>query len=182
MGHGGYSMGNTQPDPSKKVEEITVDDVIHALTQALDNDKDVFEATRQIDSDPLFGKTKTGGTLGGFNLLNPDYFIKQIYSGADPNSIRMQISSQGYGYGGRHGYGSIHGYGGSHGYAGNYGYGGNSYGYGNQGYGYGSGHGYGGNYGHGGYGYGGNQGYGGSHGYGGNYGHGASQGYGGNQG
>merc|ERR1719414_2909996 len=161
MGHGGYSMGNTQPDPSKKVEEITVDDVIHALTQALDNDKDVFEASRQIDSDPLFGKTKTGGTLGGFNLLNPDYFIKQIYSGADPNSIRMQISSQGYGYGGRHGYGSIHGYGG------NYGYGGNSYGYGNQGYGYGSSHGYGGNYGHGGYGYG----YGSSHGYGGNYGH-----------
>merc|ERR1712066_274372 len=188
MGYGGYNMGSSSAEPSSKVEEITVDDVIEALTQALTNDKDVFESSHQIDADPLFGKSKTGGTLGDFNLLDPDFFIRQMYQGADPNVIRMQIAGQGYGFGGGMGYGSgrpyayggNYGYGGNQGYEGNHGYSGSQGHGGNQGYGgsqgYGVNQGYGGNQG-----YGVNQGYGGNHGYGGNEGYGGNHGYGGSQ-
>jgi hypothetical protein len=124
--HGGYGSGRRRQDGDEdekekeedqyKVEEITVDDVIEALTLALTNDKDVFESSYQYDADPLFGKTRTGGTLGDFNFLDPQYFIKQIYNGNDRRGYR----SPGYGYPsnfrnsvyGRHGgHGGVGGYG-----------------------------------------------------------------------
>ena len=38
------------------VDEITVDDFFDAIIESLDNDKDVFEYNKEINSDSWFGK------------------------------------------------------------------------------------------------------------------------------
>jgi len=177
------------------VDEITVDDLIDSLIEALKNDHDVYTSSNEMYSDPLYGKTKFSSPYGGMNYLNPDHFIDQIYG----NPYGMSLTQ--YGFGGQgfpiapqqqnHGYGN-QGYGmnPSHGqsgygtqnqgsYGGHGGYGQNQGGYGGQG-GYGQNQG-----GYGGQGsYGQNQGgYGGQGGYGQNQGgYGSQGGYGQNQG
>merc|ERR1719470_260177 len=61
------------------VEEITVDDFFDAIIEALDNDKDVFEYNKEVNSDAWFGKQSFGGLVDGFKFINPMKFINRIY-------------------------------------------------------------------------------------------------------
>merc|ERR1719369_670060 len=61
------------------VEEITVDDFFDAIIEALDNDKDVFEYYKEVNSDAWFGKQSFGGLVDGFKFINPMKFINRIY-------------------------------------------------------------------------------------------------------
>merc|ERR1719154_1002532 len=61
------------------VDEITVDDFFDAIIESLDNDKDVFEYNKEINSDSWFGKQSFGGLVDGFNFIDPTKFINQIY-------------------------------------------------------------------------------------------------------
>merc|ERR1719158_2055607 len=61
------------------VDEITVDDFFDAIIEALDNDKDVFEYNKEINSDSWFGKQSFGGLVDGFNFIDPKKFINRIY-------------------------------------------------------------------------------------------------------
>jgi len=61
------------------VDEITVDDFFDALIEALDNDEDVYEYNKEINSDSWFGKQAFGGLVDGFKFINPWKFINQIY-------------------------------------------------------------------------------------------------------
>merc|ERR1719347_2317081 len=61
------------------VDEITVDDFFDAIIEALDNDKDVFEYNKEINSDSSFGKQSFGGLVDGFNFIDPKKFINRIY-------------------------------------------------------------------------------------------------------
>jgi len=61
------------------VEEITVDDFFDAIIDGLDNDKDVFEYNKEVNSDPWFGKQTFGGLNDGFNFVDPWKFISRIY-------------------------------------------------------------------------------------------------------
>jgi len=61
------------------VDEITVDDLFDTLIAAIDNDKDMFEFNRELNSDPWFGKQMFGGRTDGYNFVNPWKFIDQIY-------------------------------------------------------------------------------------------------------
>merc|ERR1719318_773931 len=63
------------------VEEITVDDFFDAIIEALDNDKDVFEYNKEVNSDAWFGKQSFGGLVDGFKFINPMKFINRIYGG-----------------------------------------------------------------------------------------------------
>merc|ERR1712212_1067840 len=61
------------------VDEITVDDFFDAIIEALDNDKDVFEYNKEINSDSWFGKQSFGGLVDGFKFIDPKKFINRIY-------------------------------------------------------------------------------------------------------
>merc|ERR1712183_1183949 len=61
------------------VDEITVDDFFDAIIESLDNDKDVFEYNKEINSDSWFGKQSFGGLVDGFNFIDPTKFLNQIY-------------------------------------------------------------------------------------------------------
>merc|ERR1711970_198985 len=61
------------------VDEITVDDFFDSIIEALDNDKDVFEYNKEINSDSWFGKQSFGGLVDGFKFINPNKFINRIY-------------------------------------------------------------------------------------------------------
>merc|ERR1711970_1458062 len=61
------------------VEEISMDDFMETLIEALDTDADVFESDRQISSDPWFGKQKFSLGPNGIKLGNPMDIFKDIY-------------------------------------------------------------------------------------------------------
>ena len=77
------------------VKEITVDDVIDALIQALKNDRDVFTSTSGVYSDPIYGKHKFSTPPAGLNYLDPDYYLEQIYGSPYGMSLTQ------YGFGGQ---------------------------------------------------------------------------------
>merc|ERR1711934_856061 len=140
------------------VEEISMDDFMETLIEALDTDADVFESDRQISSDPWFGKQKFSLGPNGIKLGNPMDIFNDIYGNPGFGFPGPMKRMRPYGKGGFGGYGKG-GYGGyakgGYGGYGHGGYGGNAKdGYG--GYGKGGYMGYGmvnyGGYGHGGYG------------------------------
>ncbi len=59
-------------------EEITVDDLMHSLVEALSNDKDAYEFNSETYSDPYTGKVKSGGELGGLSFPDPQVFLSQV--------------------------------------------------------------------------------------------------------
>merc|ERR1719370_1882472 len=61
------------------VEEISMDDFMDTLIEALDTDADVFESDRQITSDPWFGKQRFSLGPNGIKLANPMSIIDDIY-------------------------------------------------------------------------------------------------------
>merc|ERR1719234_2017564 len=61
------------------VEEISMDDFMETLIEALDTDADVFESDRQITSDPWFGKQRFSLGPNGIKLGNPMDIFKDIY-------------------------------------------------------------------------------------------------------
>jgi len=75
------AVGQAGDDSSKgkHVDEITVDDLMTSLIDALDNDKDVFEYEREVTSDPWFKKQGFGGVKNSFSFIDPWMFIDQIY-------------------------------------------------------------------------------------------------------
>jgi hypothetical protein len=77
----------------KKVDEITVDDFMSLLIDALDNDKDVYTHQSEITTDPILGKEKFSSGKGGINYIDPWIFIKQIYG----NPYGMSLGQYGYG-------------------------------------------------------------------------------------
>ena len=151
--HASHLLPVQKPKQEKKVEELTVDDLMESLIKALTNDKgtvnnyDVFEFKEHKINDPYLGKTSHGGRIGGLNFPDPNLFLNQIYG--SPYGIGLgpfgspkyepQYAYGGYGYGG-HGFpGSFgHGYEQHGGYGPDYGY----YGHGSHGAhgGYTSGH------------------------------------------
>merc|ERR1719510_938865 len=137
------TIDNKEQFENYKTNEVTVDDIINMMVEALENDEDIVESDKTLHASPYGRQHYHNSWPVAKNYIDPSLIIKKLISP--------------YGLSGYHGYG---GYG--HGHTG-YGYGG--YGYGNNGHGYG---GYGHDHGNGGYGHG-NGGYG--HGYGG-YGHG----------
>ena len=60
-------------------EEITVDDLMDVLIEALSKDKDAFDYNREINSDPWFQKQAFGGFTDKFSFIDPWKFIDQIY-------------------------------------------------------------------------------------------------------
>merc|ERR1711875_171407 len=72
----GLGFGASKND---HVDEITVDDFFDSIIEALDNDKDVFEYNKEINSDSWFGKQSFGGLVDGFNFIDPKKFINRIY-------------------------------------------------------------------------------------------------------
>lgn len=118
----------------EKVDEITVDDLMTSLVEALSNDNDFFEYSSSTQSDTWFGKTKHVFADPGVNAVNPDYFIKSIYGNPYGLSRGQYGFADGVGWPTRqqylpHGYSSSSDYGYSGGYSGGY----NSY-YGGGGY------------------------------------------------
>merc|ERR1711934_666559 len=61
------------------VEEISMDDFMDTLIEALDTDADVFESDRQITSDPWFGKQKFSLGPNGIKLGKPMDIFNDIY-------------------------------------------------------------------------------------------------------
>merc|ERR1712055_1082368 len=61
------------------VEEISMDDFMETLIEALDTDADVFESDRQITSDPWFGKQRFSLGPNGIKLGNPMDIFGDIY-------------------------------------------------------------------------------------------------------
>ena len=61
------------------VEEISMDDFMDTLIEALDTDADVFESDRQITSDPWFGKQRFSLGPNGIKLANPMSIFDDIY-------------------------------------------------------------------------------------------------------
>merc|ERR1711928_55441 len=61
------------------VEEISMDDFMETLIEALDTDADVFESDRQITSDPWFGKQRFSLGPNGIKLGNPMSIFNDIY-------------------------------------------------------------------------------------------------------
>merc|ERR1712121_532545 len=84
-------MGNAH------VEEITVDDLMTSLIEALDNDKDVFDYEKEVTSDPWFKKQGFGGTKHSFSFVDPWMFINQIYG--SPFGLSNAQSTYGRAYG-----------------------------------------------------------------------------------
>merc|ERR1712112_219007 len=180
---GGYGMiGLPEMDFMNKVdldsknghvEEISIDDFMETLIEALDTDADVFESDRTITSDTWFGKKKSSSGPTGIKFSDPMDIFNDIYGnprfgmpgGMGPFGRMGRIRR--YGMGGFGGYGKGGGYG-MGGYGGGFGYNYTfpSYGYGGYGMGgYAGGFGYNytfPSYGYGGYGMGG---YGGGFGY-----------------
>merc|ERR1712112_424276 len=72
----GLGFGASKKD---HVDEITVDDFFDSIIEALDNDKDVFEYNKEINSDSWFGKQSFGGLVDGFKFIDPKKFINRIY-------------------------------------------------------------------------------------------------------
>merc|ERR1712025_135481 len=72
----GLGFGASKND---HVDEITVDDFFDSIIEALDNDKDVFEYNKEINSDSWFGKQAFGGLVDGFKFIDPTKFINRIY-------------------------------------------------------------------------------------------------------
>merc|ERR1719209_764242 len=60
-------------------EEISMDDFMDTLIEALDTDADVFESDRQITSDPWFGKQRFSLGPNGIKLANPMSIFNDIY-------------------------------------------------------------------------------------------------------
>merc|ERR1711934_1274017 len=142
------------------VEEISMDDFMDTLIEALDTDADVFESDRQITSDPWFGKQKLSLGPNGIKFADPMDIFNDIYGnpgfgvpggfgpygpigGRGPFSPIGRMKPYGKGTNGGYGKGDFGGYG-----VGGYG------GYGKGGFGKGGFGGYGsyGGYGMGGYG------------------------------
>merc|ERR1711970_1184188 len=61
------------------VEEISMDDFMDTLIEALDTDADVFESDRQITSDPWFGKQKFSLGPNGIKFADPMDIFNDIY-------------------------------------------------------------------------------------------------------
>merc|ERR1712055_675286 len=61
------------------VEEISMDDFMDTLIEALDTDADVFESDRQITTDPWFGKQRFSLGPNGIKLANPMSIFDDIY-------------------------------------------------------------------------------------------------------
>lgn len=65
---------------AKHVDEITVDDLFELLIDALRDDTNVKSYSGQIESDPLFGKVKTGGFKANLNLPDANFFLDKSVS------------------------------------------------------------------------------------------------------
>merc|ERR1711934_932265 len=61
------------------VEEISMDDFMDTLIEALDTDADIFESDRQITSDPWFGKQKFSLGPNGIKFADPMDIFNDIY-------------------------------------------------------------------------------------------------------
>jgi len=151
------TIDNKEQFENYKTNEVTVDDIINMMVEALENDEDIVESDKTLHASPYGRQHYYNSWPVAKNYIDPSLILRKLISP--------------YGLSGYYGYGGYgHGHAG-YGYGG-YGYGNGGYGHGNGGYGYGNG-GYG--HGHGGYGHG-NGGYGhdnGGYGYGnGGYGHG----------
>jgi len=149
------TIDNKEQFENYKTNEVTVDDIISMMVEALENDEDIVESDKTLHASPYGRQDYYNSWPVMRNYIDPKLIIRKLIS---PYGL---TGYQGYG-----GYG--HGYGGyGHGYGG-YGHGGYGHGHGHGGYGHGSS-----GYGHGSDGYGHNKG-GYGHGYGhenGGYGH-----------
>merc|ERR1711962_1119173 len=72
-------MGLDNMSDEGHVEEISMDDFMDTLIEALDTDADVFESDRQITSDPWFGKQRFSLGPNGIKLANPMSIFNDIY-------------------------------------------------------------------------------------------------------
>ena len=93
------------------VEEISMDDFMETLIEALDTDADVFESDRQISSDPWFGKQKFSLGPNGIKFGNPMDIFNDIYGNPGFGFPGPMKRMRPYGKGGYGGYGKG-GYGG----------------------------------------------------------------------
>merc|ERR1711874_928983 len=93
------AVGQAGDDSSKgkHVDEITVDDLMTSLIDALDNDKDVFYYEREVTSDPWFKKQQFGGVKSAFSFIDPWMFISQIYGSPFGLSNAQSTYNRAYG-------------------------------------------------------------------------------------
>ena len=69
----------------KELKELTVDDMMHSMIEALTNDNgmstkepDAFTRSNMFYSDAMNGKLFFGSQPGGFNYPDPNIFIHQV--------------------------------------------------------------------------------------------------------
>merc|ERR1712014_238514 len=117
----GYStIDNKEQFENYKTNEVTVDDIISMMVEALENDEDIVESDKTLHASPYGRQDYYNSWPVMRNYIDPKLIIRKLISP--------------YGLTGYHGYG---GYG--HGYGG-YGHGGYGYGHGHGGYGHSYGH------------------------------------------
>merc|ERR1719367_1670977 len=156
------TIDNKEQFENYKTNEVTVDDIISMMVEALENDEDIVESDKTLHASPYGRQDYYNSWPIMRNYIDPKLIIRKLISP--------------YGLTGYHGYGGYgHGHGGyGHGYGGyGHGHGHENGGYGDQNYGGHDDHSYGG---HGDHGYQPGPGYGHGHGYGG-YGNGHSYGH-----
>jgi len=117
------TIDNAKDFEDYKTKEVTVDDIVEMLVEALENDEDTVESDKSLHSSPYGRQTYFNAWPHMTDYINPDLILSKLFS---PYGLK--------GYQPHYGYGS-------HGYGQGYGHHGYGQGYGNHGYGYGQGYG-----------------------------------------
>merc|ERR1712186_201531 len=138
------TIDNKEQFENYKTNEVTVDDIINMVVEALENDEDIVESDKTLHASPYGRQHYYNSWPVAKNYIDPSLILRKLIS---PYGLSGYYGYGGYGHGhAGYGYGNG-GYGHGHG---GYGHGHGGYGHDNGGYGYGNGE-----YGHdnGGYGY-----------------------------
>merc|ERR1712083_540979 len=134
-------MGNKEQFENYKTNEVTVDDIINMMVEALENDEDIVESDKTLHASPYGRQHYYNSWPVAKNYIDPSLILRKLIS---PYGLSGYYGYGGYGHG-HGGYG--HGHGGYGHDNGGYGHGNGGYGHDNSGYGHGSG-GYGGDHSH----------------------------------
>jgi len=124
------TLDQSQQFEDYKTKEVTVDDVVEMLIEALDNDQDVVESDRTLHASPFGNQFLHNAFPYQSNYVDPNLIVSKIFSPFGLGGFQGGAYGQNY-----HGYGQSPSYG--YGQSPSYGYGQGSYGYGQPSYGYG---------------------------------------------
>merc|ERR1719510_1495382 len=122
------TIDNKEQFENYKTNEVTVDDIINMMVEALENDEDIVESDKTLHASPYGRQHYYNSWPVAKNYIDPSLILRKLIS---PYGLSGYYGYGGYGHGhagyGNGGYGHDHGgYGLDHG----------GYGHGNGGYGH----------------------------------------------